>query len=66
MNGCLLLRLGNGFSRNNFRTKEGDFVATFGVNNTGPSVASKGSLQKKKPGYFMTSCKIHLTPTHPT
>ena len=41
MNGCLLLRLGNGFFGNNFRTKEGDFVATFGVNNTGPSVASK-------------------------
>ena len=28
----------------------------------------KNSLRDavKKPGYFMTLCKIHLTPTHPT
>ena len=25
-----------------------------------------GTPSKKNPGYFMTSCKIHLTPTHPT
>ena len=28
------------------------------INNMTPS--------PKKTGYFMTSCKIHLTPTHPT
>ena len=27
---------------------------------------SKGSGQKKKTGYFMTSSQIHLPPTHPT
>ena len=26
----------------------------------------KGSGQKKKTGYFMTSSQIHLLPTHPT
>jgi len=25
-----------------------------------------GKPSKKKTGYFMTLCKIHFTPTHPT